>query len=208
MTAATAAATATAAVVTMIVAAAAAAAAMIVTAATAAAFDLVFGNDCAVEDAVDDVIGIAGSAAEHLDAEVSQSNLSTGTDAAANHCVYVVGVEECCNSVMTAFFSRNDFSVNNLAFFNVKELELRCVTEMLTDFSVFVRRCNTHDVFSFWCNQFDPVVNSFVEFDVSAVNDERLAVDETVGNFLSCAFHDFTHGRARNIHRLGGLLVT
>lgn len=205
MTAATAAATATAAVVVM---AAATATAVIVTAAAAAAFDLVFGNDCAVEDAVDDVIGIAGSAAEHLDAELRKSDLSTGTDAAADNCVNVVGVQECSNSVMTAFFSRNDFSVNDLAFFNVKELEFRCVTEMLTDFSVFVRRCNTHDVFSFGCNQFDPVVNSIVEFDVSAVNNEGLAVDKAVGNLFSRTFHNFTHGCARNIHRLGGLLVT
>lgn len=91
----------------------------------------------------------AGNAAEKLDAGLHKHALRTAADAAADYGIYIVAAQETGQGAMAASCGVCYLFVHDLCSFNVVELELFRMSEMLKNVSVFVSYCNSHNVFSF-----------------------------------------------------------
>ena len=90
---------------------------------------------------------------------------------------------------------------------------------MLKDGSVLVGNCNSHDMFSFFCNLLRGLCRvsaasmaaerscAVAQAVASACDHERLAANQAVCNLCPCRFVDFGRCCPRNIHLRGALLV-
>ena len=132
--------------------------------ATGMAFAVVVATDIGIviqiacQECFHSIVSIAGNAAVELDASLGQSHLSTAADAAADQDVDTAAKEEACQSAVTAAIGIHDFSGNDGAIFNVVNLELLGVTEMLENQLICVSNCNFHGV----KNSFGFVINSII----------------------------------------------
>ena len=89
----------------------------------------------------------AGNSAIQLYPCFRKSILSAGSYTAADKYVHAECGEHSCESAVSLSVGVCDFFSDNLIVFNVVDFELRGVTEMLKDVSVFVCYCNFHDIF-------------------------------------------------------------
>ena len=112
----------------------------------------------ACQECFHSVVSIAGNAAVELDAGLSQGHLSAAADAAADQNVDTTVEQEICQGAVTAAIGIHDFGRNNGAVFNVVNLELLGVTEMLENQLICVSNCNFHGV----KNSFFFVVKSII----------------------------------------------
>ena len=92
------------------------------------------------------VIGIAGNTAVELDAGLRQSHLRAAADAAADQNVNTAVEQEICQSAVTAAVGIHDLGGDDSTVFNIVNLELLGVAEMLENQLVCVSNCNFHGV--------------------------------------------------------------
>ena len=92
------------------------------------------------------IIGIAGNAAVELDASLSQSHLCTAADTAADQNINTAAKEETGQGTVAAAVGIHDLGGNDVAIFDIVNLKLLGVTEMLENQLVCVSYCNFHGV--------------------------------------------------------------
>ena len=100
----------------------------------------------ACQECFHSVIGIAGNTAVELDTGLSQSHLRAAADAATDQNVNTAAKQEACQSAVTAAVGIHDLGGYDGAIFNVGDLKLLGVTEMLEDQLVCVSNCDFHGV--------------------------------------------------------------
>ena len=83
-------------------------------------------------------VRIAGDTAVQLDARLFQRHLGTAADAAADERVHLHRCQQPRQSAVSAAARVHHFGSDNLSVFQIVELELICVTEMLAALSVFI----------------------------------------------------------------------
>ena len=132
--------------------------------ATGMAFAVVVAADVGIviqiacQECFHSVVSIAGNAAVELDASLSQSHLSTAADAAADQNINTAAEQEACQSAVTAAVGIHDLGGNDGTVFNVVDLKLLGVAEVLEDQFVCVSNCNFHGI----KNSFEFVVKSII----------------------------------------------
>ena len=92
------------------------------------------------------IICVTGNAAIEFDAGLSQSHLCAAADAAADQNINTAAKQEACQSAVAAAVGIHDLGGNDVAIFDVVNLELLGVTEMLENQLVCVSNCNFHGV--------------------------------------------------------------
>ena len=78
------------------------------------------------------------------DASVSQRHLRTHTDPAANQSVNFCSLQETGKRAVAAAVGIHDLFSDDLSVFNIIQLELLGMSEMLKDRSVFISHCDSH----------------------------------------------------------------
>ena len=112
----------------------------------------------ACQECLHSIVSIAGNAAVELDACLSQSHLSAAADAAADQNVNAAAEEEASQGAVAAAVGVHDLGGNDGAVFNVVDLELLGMAEVLEDQFVCVSNCNFHGI----KNSFEFVVKSII----------------------------------------------
>ena len=166
-------------------------------------------------------ISIPADTAIEFDARFGKCCLRATSDASADQSVYTVLHQETCQCAVTAAVGINHFRMKDFAVRNFIKLELLSVTEMLKNLTVFIGDCNFHDGISFviFIGSFcagalhstaaatvDCLLPS-ADAVVSAGDVQRFPVNKARCDFAPCAFVNFLHGRAGNIHLRSTLLV-
>ena len=100
----------------------------------------------ACQECFHSVIGITGNTAVELDAGLSQSHLSAAADAAADQDINTAAKQEACQSAVTAAVGIHDLGGYDGAIFNVVDLKLLGMAEMLEDQLICISNCNLHGV--------------------------------------------------------------
>ena len=112
----------------------------------------------ACQECFHSVVSVTGNTAVELDAGLSQSHLSAAADAAADQDINTAAKQEACQSAVTAAVGIHDLGGYDGAIFNVVDLKLLGVAEMLEDQFVCVSNCNFHGI----KNSFGFVVKSII----------------------------------------------
>ena len=112
----------------------------------------------ACQECFHSVISIAGNTAVELDAGLGQSHLSAAADAAADQNINAAAKEEACQSTVAAAVGVHDLSGDNSTVFNMVDLKLLGVAEMLENQFVCISNCNFHGI----KNSFGCVVKSII----------------------------------------------
>lgn len=94
-------------------------------------------------------IRITACTAIQLDASLCQSHLSTAADATANEDVYIQRRKKSGQGTVSAAIGVNNFCIYDLVGFHLVEFELRGMTEMLKDLTVFIGYSDFHCIVSF-----------------------------------------------------------
>ena len=100
----------------------------------------------ACQECFHSVVSVTGNTAVELDAGLSQSHLSAAADAAADQDINTAAKQEACQSAVTAAVGIHDLGGNDVAIFDVVNLELLGVAEMLENQLICVSNCNFHGV--------------------------------------------------------------
>lgn len=79
-----------------------------------------------------------------LDARVSQRHLRPHTDASADQGINLSRLKESGKGAVPVPVRFDYLLVYNVAFFGVIQLKMFGMSEMLKNFSVFIRNCNSH----------------------------------------------------------------
>ena len=129
-----------------------------VTLAVVVAADIGVIVQVACQECFHSVIGIAGNAAVELDACLSQSHLCAAANTAADQNVNAAAEQETCQSAMAGAVGIHDLGGDDGAVFNVVNLELLGVAEVLVNQFVCVSNYDFHGV----KNSFFFVVKSII----------------------------------------------
>ena len=89
-------------------------------------------------------VSCARNAAKQLNPGLCKSVLRTGTNTAAENDIYTVLNKEAHQCTMTLPIGRNDLAGRKLTVFDVINLELCRVSEVLVHLTVFIRNCDFH----------------------------------------------------------------
>ena len=90
-------------------------------------------------------VSCARNAAKQLNPGLCKSVLRTGTNTAAENDIYTVLNKEAHQCTMTLPIGRNDFAGRKLTVFDVINLKLCRVSEVLVHLTVFIRDCDFHN---------------------------------------------------------------
>ena len=95
------------------------------------------------------VIGRSGYTAEQLYPGLSQGHLRTASDAAADQYVYIRIRQILCKGTVPLTVCSDYLFIRYLPVFDIIDLELFCVPEMLENISVIICYCYSHCICSF-----------------------------------------------------------
>jgi hypothetical protein len=84
-----------------------------------------------------------------LDSSIRKRHLRTHANSSANQDVGLCSLQETCKSTMAASVSINDLFIDDLTLFNIVQLKLLCMTEVLEDLSIFISDCDSHSIAPF-----------------------------------------------------------
>ena len=133
-----------------------------------------------------------------LNSCISKRHLSTHTDTSADQSISLYRLQEACKSSVTASIGINDLLIDDRSLFNIIQLELFGMTEVLEDFSVFICDCDSHDICSFLDDLLIDL-DRFV-FTVSACDQQPFPIHKGVSDLFSCAVIDGSYRGPGNVH--------
>ncbi len=133
-----------------------------------------------------------------LDPGIRKRHLRTHTNASADQGVRLHSLQEACKSAMTASVGVNNLLADDFTLFNIVQLKLLCMTEVLEDLSIFICDCDSHGMYSFL---YDFLINlNRLVFTVSACNQQPFPVHKGICDFFPCAVISGCNGGSGNIH--------
>ena len=91
-------------------------------------------------------VSAAADTGVQSDAGLSESSLSTATDAAANEHIRTQHAQKTSQSTVTAAVGGEHAQFSNLPVFHIINLKVFGVAKMLEDLAVVVSNCNTHGI--------------------------------------------------------------
>lgn len=100
------------------------------------------------EESADRLVSVSGSARDEIQIHRLKSAHCAETNSAADHGSHVEVREEPCHGSVSGSRGRHFLHLNHFAVLHVIDAESRSVTEVLVDFAVFNRNCNTHCLIS------------------------------------------------------------
>ena len=100
----------------------------------------------ACQECFHSVISVTGNTAVELDAGLSQSHLSAAADTAADQNINTAAKQEACQSTVTAAIGIHNFGGDDGAVFDIVDLKLLGMAEMLENQLICVSNCNFHGV--------------------------------------------------------------
>ena len=99
---------------------------------------------------------------------------------------------------MTASVGINGLFINDLTLFNIVQLKLFGMAEVLEDFSVFVRDCNSHGMRSFL---YDFLIDlDRFKYTMSACDQQPFPIHEGISDLFPCAVINGSYCGPGNVH--------
>jgi hypothetical protein len=133
-----------------------------------------------------------------LDPGVGKRRLRTHTDASADQGVSLHRLQEPGKGAVTASVGIHDLLIHDLPLFNIVQLKLLGMAEVLEDFSVFVCDCDPHGICSF-LNDFLIDLDRF-KFTVSACDQQPFSVYQGVGYLFPRTVINGGYGGPGDVH--------
>lgn len=168
----------------------------------------------------DRFIGRAAVAGIQLDAGFFECADGAAAETAADDAVNGVFHQKIDHGTVTVAAGFQQFATDNGVVFKLIDLESRCHAEVLKNIVVFKGNCDLHVKDSLNTLRYGLQAGSFsatpragaaVRFltnsVIAAVDDERSAVDDCVGDLESSLLVDFRYRGSGNIHLTGALIV-
>ena len=132
------------------------------------------------------------------DPGVGKRRLRPHADASADQGVSLYRLQEPGQRAVAASVGIHDLLIHDLPGFNIVQLELLGMAEVLEDLSVFVCDCDSHGICSF-LNDFLIDFNRF-KFTMSACDQQPFSVDKGVGDFFPRTVINGRYGRPGDVH--------
>ena len=129
---------------------------------------------------------------------ISKRHLRAHADPSADQGIGLHRLQETCKSSVSVSVGINDLFVNYLAVFDIVQLDLFGVAEMLEDFSAFVCDCYSHSVDSFLNDLL--IENDRFKFTVSACDQQPFPVYKGVSDLFPCAVIDGSYRGPGYVH--------
>ena len=132
------------------------------------------------------------------DPDIRKRRLRTHTDASADQGVSLHRLQEAGQRAMAASVGFHDLLIHDLPLFNIVQLELLGMSEVLEDLSVFVCDCDPHGICSFLSDYLIDL--NWFKFTVSACDQQPFPVHKGVGDLFPRTVINGRYGRPGNVH--------
>ena len=162
----------------------------------------------------------AGYPAEQPDASLPQGSLRSSPNAAADENIHLCTGEKACQRAVALPVGIHNLLLDDLPVFNIIQLKLGGVAEVLKYIAVFIGNCDSHLIGSFPLHRllwgcaarffasFLAAGNAAVTKPVMAARDpKRPSANDAFGDLPPCGFIYFGYGSSGDIHLLCALLV-
>ena len=159
---------------------------------------------CSCSQRLSSIISRSGYATIKLYASLSQRILCSHPNTAADQGIDLRVFQKACQCSMSVAVCRYDLLGNYPAIVYIVQFKLLCVSEMLEDFSILIRYCDSHSVISF----LNDISCSLIAEEIIATPDQKsFTVYKHLCHFSTGTFVDGCHSGSGNSHLFCALFL-